>query len=250
VDRAGKIPKLEMRELLSQRLSKRRALCIVLLLVAFLTGSGGSLFGQNPAGGWSIDTSRSRLIVHVLPAGLLSSALHAHHFQPDEWSGEVAWDPEHPRKVRLEVRVAAGSLRDHQPKLSAKDRAKVEGQARGADILDSAKFPQILFQAQELELERSPSGGDGDFRGTLKGALTLHGKTLPLGIPIQGKLSGDRFEASATASFKQSDFGIKPYSTALGTVAVKDEITVEISLAGVPADRKASAVAPPARSRR
>jgi polyisoprenoid-binding protein YceI len=239
-----------MRELLSLRFSRKRAFCIVLLFVAFLPGSAGSLFGQNPAGAWSIDASRSRLIVHVLPAGLLSSALHAHHFQPDEWSGEVAWDPEHPRNVRMEVRVAASSLRDQQPKLSAKDRAKVEGQTREAGILDSAKFPQILFQASELELERSPSGGNGDFRGTLKGTLTLHGKTLPLGIPIQGKLSGDRFEASATAGFKQSDFGIQPYSTALGTVAVKDEITVEIFLAGVPADRRAFAAAQPARSRR
>jgi len=239
-----------MRKLLSARLSRRRASCISVLLVALLPGSAGSLFGQNPAGGWSIDASQSRLIVHVLPAGLLSSALHAHHFQPDEWSGEVAWDPEHPRNVRVEVRVAAGSLQDHQPKLSAKDRVKVEGQTRGAGILDAGKFPQILFQAQELELERSPSGGSGDFRGTLKGTLTLHGKTLPLGFPIQGKVSGDRFEASAAAGFKQSDFGIQPYSTALGTVAVKDEITVEIFLAGVPAGRKASAAAPPARSLR
>ena len=236
-----------MREPRSLRLSRRRASGIVLLFVAFLPGSAGSLFGQNPAGAWSIDASRSRLIVHVLPAGLLSSALHAHHFQPDEWSGEVAWDPEHPGSVRVEMRIAASSLRDHQPKLSAKDCAKVEGQTRGAGILDSAKYPQILFQGQELELERSPSGGNGNFRGTLKGTLTLHGKTLPLGIPIQGTLSGDRFEASATAGFKQSDFGIQPYSTALGTVAVKDEITVEIFLAGVPADRKASAAAPPAR---
>jgi polyisoprenoid-binding protein YceI len=210
----------------------------VLLLGAFLQGSAGFLRGQNSAAGWTIDASQSRVIVHVSPAGLLSSALHAHHFEPDEWSGEVAWDPEHPRNVRVEVRVAAGSLRDHQPKLSAKDRAKVEGQTRGAEILDSAKFPQILFQAQKLDLDRSPSDGDGDFRGTLMGTLTLHGKTLPLGFPIQGKLSGDRFEVRATASFKQSDFGITPYSTALGTVAVKDEITVETLLAGIPAGRR------------
>ena len=84
--------------------------------------------------------------------------LHTHFFQPENWSGEIAWDPNHPDSVRVEVRIAADSLRDHQPKLSARDIAKVE----------------------------------------------------------------------------QSDFGIKPYATALGTIAVRDEITIEIALVAVP----------------
>lgn len=146
----------------------------------------------------------------------------------------MTWDPLRPRTARVDVRVAADSLRDHQEKLSAKDTAKVEGQTRGPAILDAARFPQIVYQAQELEVGKAPLAGKGEFRGTINGTLTLHGTTKPLGLLIQGLVSPDRFEASAAATFLQSDFGIKPYKTALGTISVKDEITLEITIVALP----------------
>lgn len=205
-----------------------------ILLLALSEEPAGLLFGQNPPTAWRVDPAQSRLVVNALPGGLLSSALHAHHFEPEEWSGEVAWDPDHPGSVGVEVRVATDSLRDHQPKLSAKDIAKVEGQVRGPEILDAARYPSIVFRAAEFRAAQLPSGGSGEVRGTLVGTLTLHGNSRPLQLPIQGRVASDRLEAAATATFKQSDFGIKPYKTALGTISVKDEITVEVSLVAVP----------------
>ncbi len=181
-----------------------------------------------------MDAARSRLTVKVPPAGLLASTLHTHLFQPEKWSGEIALDRDHPDRVRVVIRVAADSLRDRQPKLSARDTAKVEKQARDAEILDAARFPEVLFEAGRLEAAELPSGVAGEFRGRLAGTLTLHGQSRPLQVPIQGRLAGDRLEANATMTFKQSDFGIKPYSTALGTIAVRDEISVEIALVAVP----------------
>jgi polyisoprenoid-binding protein YceI len=181
-----------------------------------------------------MDAAQSRLTVRVLPAGLLASALHAHFFQPENWSGEIAWDSNHPEKVRVGVRVAADSLRDHQPKLSGKDIARVERQVRGAEILDAARFPEILFEAARLEAAELPPGSLGEFRGKLSGTLTLHGQSRSLQIPIQGRVSADRLEANAAVTLRQSDFGIKPYATALGTIAVRDEITIEIALVALP----------------
>jgi polyisoprenoid-binding protein YceI len=201
-------------------------------LFVFALGPG-ILLGQSAPTEWSVDAAQSRLTVNVLPAGLLASTLHAHHFQPEDWSGEIAWDPNHPDNVRVAVGVAAASLRDHQAKLSARDIARVEGQARGAEILDSARFPRILFEAGRLEAAQLPSGA-GDFRGTLAGTLTLHGQSRPLKFPVRGCVAEQRLEADATITFKQSDFGIKPYSTALGTIAVRDEVTIEIALVAVP----------------
>jgi polyisoprenoid-binding protein YceI len=209
----------------------RHAPLFLFLLVA---GSAQLLLGQNVPADWKILPGESRLTVHVFPAGLLASALHTHHFQPEVWSGELSWDPSHADSVRIDVRIAADSLRDHQPKLSAKDIAKVEGQVRGPEILDVAKFPQILFEARQLEAAQVPSGGSGELRATLVGTLTLHGKSRPLRFPIQGRVGASRLEAAASVTFKQSDFGIKPYKTGLGTIAVRDEVTVEISLVAVP----------------
>jgi polyisoprenoid-binding protein YceI len=202
-------------------------------LLLFALGPGGILLAQSAPADWTVDAAQSRLTVNVLPAGLFASSLHTHHFQPEDWSGEIAWDPNHPDGVRVAVGVAAASLRDHQPKLSTKDIARVEGQTRGAEILDAARFPRILFEAGQLEAAQLPSGA-GEFRGTLAGTLTLHGQSRPLKFPVRGRVAAQRLEADATVTFKQSDFGIKPYSTALGTIAVRDEVTIEIVLVAVP----------------
>lgn len=202
-------------------------------LLLFALGPGGILLGQSTPADWTVDAAQSRLTVNVLPAGLFASTLHTHHFQPEDWSGEIAWDPNHPDGVRVAVGVAAASLRDHQAKLSARDIARVEGQTRGAEILDSARFPRILFEAGQLEAAQLPSGA-GEFRGTLAGTLMLHGQSRPLKFPVRGRVAAQRLEADATVTFKQSDFGIRPYSTALGTIAVRDEVTIEIALVAVP----------------
>ena len=203
-------------------------------LLVLALGAGSLLRGQNAPADWKVDVAQSRLTVKVLPAGLLASTLHTHFFQPENWSGEIAWDPNHPERVRVGVRIAADSLRDHQPKLSGKDIARVERQVRDAEILDAARFPEILFEATRLEAADSPSGAAGEFRGTLAGTLTLHGQSHPLQIPIQGRVTADRLEVDAAVTLKQSDFGIKPYSTALGTIAVRDEIAIEIALVALP----------------
>lgn len=219
-------PAMGLRE--RSRAAKLRA---CLLLLAF--GWPILLCGESAGGDWNIDTARSRLTVKVLPAGLFASALHPHFFQPEDWSGEIAWNPNQPGSARVRVRFAADSLRDRQPKLSARDIARVESQVRGPDILDSARFPEVLFVAGKLEASQLPSGVSGEFLGRLAGTLTLHGRPHPVEFPIRGRLSGERLEAEATVTFRQSDFGIKPYTAALGTIAVRDEITVEVSLVAV-----------------
>lgn len=197
-------------------------------------GAGDRLPAQSAPAEWNVDVAQSRLTVKVPPAGLLASTLHTHLLEPEKWSGEIAWDPSHPERVRVAVRIAADSLQDHQPRLSGKDIARVEGQVRGAEILDAARFPEILFEAARLEAAELPSGAAGEFRGKLAGNLTLHGQSRPLQIPIQGRVTADRLEANAAVTLKQSDFGIKPYATALGTIAVRDEIMIEIALVALP----------------
>ena len=194
-----------------------------------LSASLAALPGAAPANDWVIDTARSRVVVHVLPAGLLSAALHEHHFQPESWSAQIAWDPENPSALRLEASFAADSLRDKESKLSDRDIAKVEGQTRGPEVLDAKKYPKIVFRAESAEVSKPP-GQDGSLQGTIAGSLSLHGQTRPVRMDVKGRVTEGRLEASATVSFKQSDFGMKPYRTALGTIAVGDEVKVEIAI--------------------
>jgi polyisoprenoid-binding protein YceI len=189
----------------------------------------GALTAQPEPTRWTIDTAASLLTVNVVPAGLLSSALHPHHFQPANWNGEISRGSD-PGAVKVKVWIAADSLHDRQPKLSATDIEKIERRVRSPEVLDAARYPKIVFEASEFQAAELPAGDSGGFRGTLAGVLILHGKSHPLKAGIQGRLLDGSVEASGTVSFKQSDFGIAPYSTALGTVAVRDEVTIDFAL--------------------
>jgi polyisoprenoid-binding protein YceI len=185
---------------------------------------------------WRIDTSTSRLTVHVFKKGILSPSLHDHLFSPTSWVGSLEFDPTAPDRepVRVEVSVAAASLHDHEPGLSDKDRAKVEAQVQSRDILDTAKYPQIRFESREVRLGRP--AGDGSVQAELTGQFELHGVRQIVRIPMRARWSSQELQADGTLVLRQSDFGIRPYSKALGTIAVQDRVEVNLSIHAVPTE--------------
>jgi polyisoprenoid-binding protein YceI len=58
----------------------------------------------------------------------------------------------------------------------------------------------------------------------VSGDLTLGGKSKP----VEFELGGDGDAVAGSATFKQSDWGIKPYSALFGALKVNDEVTVEV----------------------
>jgi len=79
---------------------------------------------------------------------------------------------------------------------------------------DVLKQKDITFTSSSIE-----SAGDGL---TVSGDLELGGKTKPITFDVTE--SGDTVTGSA--SFKQSDWGIKPYSALFGALKVNDEVKV------------------------
>ena len=89
--------------------------------------------------------------------------------------------------------------------------------------LDAAKFPTMRFVATKFFREES---------GALQciGQLTLHGVTKEVVFPVTVK-TGDRvMEGDAKLRFKTSDFGVKPYSAALGLIKNRDEVELVLHL--------------------
>jgi polyisoprenoid-binding protein YceI len=184
---------------------------------------------------WTIDPARSTVVVHVYRKGALSPLLHDHDLRPESWRGTIAVDPERPESPRVEVVIDARSLRDDQSALSPADRAQVEEQVRGPDILDAARFPEIRFVAERLEIgERAPAGGTTTGAGVLGGTLTLHGKERAIRIPIRGRADATTIAATGTVEFAPSAFGVAPYSRMLGTIAVEDRVTIQIAIEARP----------------
>jgi polyisoprenoid-binding protein YceI len=115
----------------------------------------------------------------------------------------------------LRVREGSGGMQA----LGDDDKASIE-KSIDDDVL---KRTGIEFRSTEVQ-----SAADG--RLNVQGELTLAGKARPVSFDLtvdDGKLSG-------SCVVKQSDWGIKPYSTLFGALKVVDEVEVAID-ASLPA---------------
>jgi polyisoprenoid-binding protein YceI len=185
---------------------------------------------------WIAASDSGHILVHVYKRGLLSGLAHDHHFSATEWRATAVLDPADPGQARVEVVVAAGSLRDRQAALSEPERAKVNGRAAGPETLDAARFPEIRFVAGRLAATGPAPGRAADgLAGDLVGTLTLHGVSRPLQVQVQAVREGETWRVRGAARLKQSEFGIEPYSGFAGAVAVHDEVVIEFDLLLSPA---------------
>jgi polyisoprenoid-binding protein YceI len=111
----------------------------------------------------------------------------------------------------LRVREGSGGMQA----LGDDDKANIE-QTIDDEVL---KRQPIEFRSTAVTIAE-----DGSRIG-VQGALTLGGKTGPIALELAigagGALSGG-------AVFKQSDWGIEPYSTLFGTLKVVDEVEVSL----------------------
>ena len=102
---------------------------------------------------------------------------------------------------------------------------KVNDNMLGSDVLDVEKFPTATF-----EIESSLSTGKKTSKGRplyeLNGEFTLHGTTHPLSVVLETEAMKDSTRLRGKFRVLQTDFGIKPYTAALGTVGVADELTI------------------------
>ena len=162
----------------------------------------------------AIDTAKSTMTVRVYKAGVFSAFGHDH-----EISAPVAEGKADRAAHTVELRVEAGALRVVDPKASEKDRAEIQKTMLGPDVLDTARFHEIVFRSTSVD-----AAGSGAW--TLRGNLTLHGQTKPVAVEVHEKEG--RYTGSAL--LKQTDFGMKPVRVAGGTVKVKDQVRIEFDI--------------------
>lgn len=185
------------------------------------------------------DTPASQLVIRAGKSGLLSGLAHDHQFTPARWQAEVDFDPERPQDVRVDVRIDAATLHDHVARLSPKMREYVDRETAGPQVLDAQRYREIRFRGESA----SAQGEAGGLQGVLHGALSLHGTTRPLDVPFHARADAPGYRVSGSVRFRQTDFGMTPFSTAGGTIGVPDEIQVDFELVLVPASGTAGSLA-------
>ncbi|MCX4243712.1 YceI family protein [Paraliomyxa miuraensis] len=131
----------------------------------------------------------------------------------------------------IEARLSADSLRvDCAMKDGREDHGALrDGHKReiedniASNVLHVRKHPEIVFRSTKVEGGGLQDAGD---ERRIDGALSLHGKDRPL--RATARRHDDRWVAEV--ELHQPDFGIKPYSALLGTLKIRANVRVRISV--------------------
>jgi polyisoprenoid-binding protein YceI len=102
---------------------------------------------------------------------------------------------------------------------------KVTENMRGAEVLNVAEFPTARFQIKSIrKLQQASRRGLPLFQ--LDGDFTLQRATRPIQVVTEAEQKSGWIHLRGSFSIRQSDFGMTPYSRALGTVGVADELQI------------------------
>jgi polyisoprenoid-binding protein YceI len=165
----------------------------------------------------------AELLVFTRKEGLLSRLGHDLKLAADRFRIEV--DPETGRveascEARsLSVRCALRDGRDEPGELSPDNRAEIDRNLQ-RDVLDSAHHPEIRLQGTA-----TPTG-TAAAAYQIRGTLSLRGATRP--VEIAARRDGEQLVAELT--LHQPDFGIRPFSAALGALRVHPDVRIVVRL--------------------
>lgn len=185
--------------------------------------AGGAASAQT----YVIDAERSSLLVNVGRAGLFAFAGHRHEVLASRVEGTITADAEELSRSSVTLRFPAAGLRVTGKGEPDDDVPKVQAKMEGPDVLDVARFPDILFRSSAVEGRQA--GGVWNLR--LTGELSLKGVARSLVLPLRVRIADGLLEATGQAVLRQTDFGLRPVSVA-GLVKVKNELGLDYRIVG------------------
>jgi polyisoprenoid-binding protein YceI len=202
----------------------RLGVAFLLGVVAVLTASRSSAEIRR----FSLDPMRSALTVRTGKAGLFSFAGHEHVIRALGIRGEIAADAAAVEASSVSLTIDAASLTVQVEGEPPEDATKVQTRMRGPELLDVARFPDIVFQSVSVS---GKALGQGHFEVQVSGDLSVHGVKSRVEFPVHVEEQAGVLTAIGRAVLRQSTFGLTPVSVG-GVVKVKDEVVVEYKFVG------------------
>ena len=194
-------------------------LAVVLLLAAAT--------GARAQSGYEFDASKGNLEMDVYKEGFLKAFGHEHLIAAKEFSGRVIFDAQRVESSSVTLRVAAKSLTVTDPDASEKDRGEVQTAMQGDKVLDTAKFPEIVFASTGVT--KAEKKGE-TWSIVLSGSLKLHGVQKNLSLPLKLRVQGEKLIAEGEVALLQSEYGITPIKVGGGSVRVKDKLRIRFEI--------------------
>lgn len=150
------------------------------------------------AGNYALDPNHVAVLARVSHIGFSISV-----FRFEKVSASLFWNPKDVAKSKVSATVETGSIATNVPGFAE--------QLRGADYLNAANFPKATFVSSAFVQK------DGT-HGTVKGAFTLRGKTVPVTFAVTLVGAGPGFAGSmemghvigmhAETNINPQDFGL------------------------------------------
>lgn len=206
-------------------------------LGAVFCGAGALFFGAFAvqAASYSLDTTRTDVVVQVFKGGMASSLAHDHVIKATQVGGKISYDPANPGASTVQVDVRTQGLKADDPTLRKQyklppmpdsDKEQVETNMKGTGQLEVNQFPLMRFQSKKV----TPGATPGQL--TVQGELTLHGVTKTVSFPATISVEGSSLTGRAKLTLKQSDYGIAPFSIMMGAIRNQDEVILNLTLVG------------------
>ena len=199
---------------------KARRVFPLLLLAVFA-------FGQSRTRTYTIVPSESSFWIFVGKTGLFSALAHDHEIGVKSFSGRVVVPAAGASGGSLEMEVDAPSLVVLDKKPSEEDKKKIFNSMHN-EVLESAKYQKITFKSVSVS-DVKQTGNDA-YSFVVNGDLTLRGVTKRIAVPVAATVTPQELRATGKYTLKQTDYGIKPYSAAGGTIKVKDDIVINFNI--------------------
>jgi polyisoprenoid-binding protein YceI len=183
--------------------------------------------GQSRTRTYTIVPSESSFWVLAGKTGLFSALAHDHEIGVKSFSGRVVVPAAGAGAGSLEMEVDAPSLEVLDKKPSEEDKKKIFNSMH-TEVLESAKFQKITFKSVSVS-DVKQTGNDA-YSFVVNGDLSLHGVTKRIAVPVAATVTPQQLRATGKYTLKQTDYGIRPYSAAGGTIKVKDEVVVNFDI--------------------
>ena len=182
---------------------------------------------------YEVSSQGSQLAIYVFRGGRFSKLGHNHVMSSQNLRGRVWVNPEFARSgfelsfpvAQLVVddadaRRAAGS--DFPPDIPQSDKDGTRKNMLKPEVLDGEHYPDVKL--------RSANVGGTLEAPQVTAHITIKETSRDIDVPVKMEMAGTKLTASGEFDILQTEFGMKPFSVALGALEVQDKLHIKFKI--------------------
>jgi polyisoprenoid-binding protein YceI len=182
---------------------------------------------------YEVSPQSSQLAIYVFRGGKFSRLGHNHVMTSRDLTGR-AWV--HPQFARsgfelsfpvaqlvvddAEARRAAGA--DFPPDIPQSDKDGTRKNMLKPEVLDAERYPQVQLRSAKV-------GGTME-APQVTAQITIKDQSREVEVPVKLAVTGEQLTASGEFDILQTEFGMKPFSVALGALEVQDRLHIKFKI--------------------